>query len=250
VIEDARDHLREIKKLQKFEFVDADGKDQGINIREKARQLIELLNSDEQLNAEREKARTTRNKYSGVSAADMSSGGGGAQRRQPEVKKGFSDDDFKYAADRSRQSSQPDAVLGLTSIVGGLVSSATEYASAASKQLQSMQTLFRSRPDVLEPVGSADHLADVRLQVELGARRPHVEAAGVVGVAHPEHGAHVDDRPRRERDAVGPAPAVTAVRRSRAARRVPRHLVRRGVARRVRRWDALAGQGFPPVRRR
>ena len=34
--------------------------------------------------------------------------------------------------------------MGLTSIVGGLVSSATEYATAASKQLQSMQTLFPS----------------------------------------------------------------------------------------------------------
>ena len=41
VIEDARDHLREIKKLQKFEYVDpTDGKDQGANVREKARQLV------------------------------------------------------------------------------------------------------------------------------------------------------------------------------------------------------------------
>ena len=142
VIEDARDHLREIKKLQKFEYVDSDGKDQGINIREKARQLVELLNSDEQLNAEREKARATRNKYSGVSAAEMSSGTGGAQQR--ESRKGFSDDDFKYASDRGRQSSNTDIGMGLTSIVGGLVSSASEYAAAASKQFQSMQTLFPS----------------------------------------------------------------------------------------------------------
>ncbi|EOD18907.1 hypothetical protein EMIHUDRAFT_209558 [Emiliania huxleyi CCMP1516] len=107
VIEDAKDHLREIKKLQKFEYVDPDGKDQGVN---------------EALNAERDKARATRNKYGG----------------------GFSDEDFKYAADRDRRSSGSDPVMGLTSLVGGLVSSATEYASAASKQLQSMQTLFPS----------------------------------------------------------------------------------------------------------
>ena len=37
VIEDAKDHLREIKKLQKFEYVDPDGKDQGVNVREKAK---------------------------------------------------------------------------------------------------------------------------------------------------------------------------------------------------------------------
>ena len=33
VIEDCRDHLREIKKLQKFEYVDGDGKDCGQNVR-------------------------------------------------------------------------------------------------------------------------------------------------------------------------------------------------------------------------
>jgi len=77
VIEDAKDHLREIKKLQKFEYVDPDGKDQGVNVREKARQLVEMLTSEEALNAERDKARATRNKYGGVSAAEMSGGGGG-----------------------------------------------------------------------------------------------------------------------------------------------------------------------------
>ena len=37
VIEDARDHLRELKALQKFEAVDTEGKDTGVNVREKAR---------------------------------------------------------------------------------------------------------------------------------------------------------------------------------------------------------------------
>merc|ERR1712185_48749 len=71
VIEDARDHLREIKALQKFEFVDPEGKDSGINVREKAKQIVELLGNEEQLNAEREKARASRNRYTGVSASDM-----------------------------------------------------------------------------------------------------------------------------------------------------------------------------------
>ena len=33
VIEDCRDHLRDLKGLQKFEYVDQDGKDTGINVR-------------------------------------------------------------------------------------------------------------------------------------------------------------------------------------------------------------------------
>ena len=43
VIEDCRDHLSEIKAKLKFEFVDAEGKDCGVNVREKAKQIIELL---------------------------------------------------------------------------------------------------------------------------------------------------------------------------------------------------------------
>ena len=42
-LQDARDHLREIKRLKSFEFVNPDGKDEGVNVREKAKQLVELL---------------------------------------------------------------------------------------------------------------------------------------------------------------------------------------------------------------
>ena len=74
VIEDARDHVRDIKKMQKFEYVDADGKDCGLNVREKARQLIEILGNDEQLSAERDKARANKNKFTGTSAEDLGFG--------------------------------------------------------------------------------------------------------------------------------------------------------------------------------
>ena len=57
VIEDARDHLREIKGLQKFEYIDPEGKDSGVNVREKAKQIVELLGNEELLNEQREKAR-------------------------------------------------------------------------------------------------------------------------------------------------------------------------------------------------
>merc|ERR1719440_795358 len=53
VIEDARDHLREIKGLQKFEYIDPEGKDSGANVREKAKQIVELLGNEELLNEQR-----------------------------------------------------------------------------------------------------------------------------------------------------------------------------------------------------
>ena len=70
-IDEARDHLREIKRLQRFEYVDPDGKDCGGNVREKARQIVELLSDNEALNAERDKARSSKNKYTGVAANEV-----------------------------------------------------------------------------------------------------------------------------------------------------------------------------------
>ena len=57
-------------------------------------------------------------------------------------RKGFSDDDFKFSAERGRASSGSGS--GLTTMLGSMYSTANEYAAAANKQLASMQTLFPS----------------------------------------------------------------------------------------------------------
>ena len=127
VIEDARDHLRELKALQKFEYIDGEGKDSGVNVREKAKQIVELLNNEAQLNEERDKARGVRNRYTGVSASDM---GIQPNKSAPPAssKPGWSDDDFKFSADRSRSSSTAANSASLTSMMSGVFSTVTEYA--------------------------------------------------------------------------------------------------------------------------
>ena len=42
-IEDACAHMRELKALRHFEFVDPEGRDMGINVREKAKEVIEAV---------------------------------------------------------------------------------------------------------------------------------------------------------------------------------------------------------------
>jgi epsin len=66
VIDDARSHLTLLKMLRQFHFIDQNGKDQGINVRNRAKELAELLSDVDRIRAERKKARATRNKYSGV----------------------------------------------------------------------------------------------------------------------------------------------------------------------------------------
>jgi epsin len=66
VIDDARSHLSTIKMLRQFYFIDHAGKDQGVNVRNRAKELAELLSDVDKIRAERKKARQTKNKYIGV----------------------------------------------------------------------------------------------------------------------------------------------------------------------------------------
>ncbi|KAF1809389.1 ENTH-domain-containing protein [Eremomyces bilateralis CBS 781.70] len=66
VIDDARSHLSLMKMLRQFHFIDNNGKDQGINVRNRAKELAELLSDVERIRTERKKARANRNKYGGV----------------------------------------------------------------------------------------------------------------------------------------------------------------------------------------
>jgi epsin len=78
VIDDARSHLTLLKMLRQFHFIDQNGKDQGINVRNRAKELAELLSDVDRIRAERKKARATRNKYSGVEGGSgLGSGLGG-----------------------------------------------------------------------------------------------------------------------------------------------------------------------------
>ncbi|RYG59930.1 hypothetical protein EON64_19735, partial [archaeon] len=78
-IENCRDKLYKIRSLQDYNFYEANV-DKGQGIREKAKQLVELLNSNEMIRTEREKARALRNKFVGIDSRNATGGyaGGGS----------------------------------------------------------------------------------------------------------------------------------------------------------------------------
>lgn len=55
-----------------FVFSDENGKDQGVNVRQKVKELIEFVQDDDRLREERKKAKKNRDKYIGVSSDSMS----------------------------------------------------------------------------------------------------------------------------------------------------------------------------------
>lgn len=75
VIDDARSHLTLLKMLRQFHYIDQNGKDQGLNVRNRAKELTELLSDVDRIRAERKKARSTKSKYTGVAGGIGSSGG-------------------------------------------------------------------------------------------------------------------------------------------------------------------------------
>jgi epsin len=80
VIDDARSHLTLLKMLRQFHYIDQAGKDQGINVRNRAKELGELLGDVDRIRTERKKARATKSKYVGVEGGaglGFSSGSGG-----------------------------------------------------------------------------------------------------------------------------------------------------------------------------
>ncbi|KAI9172184.1 ENTH domain-containing protein [Paramyrothecium foliicola] len=79
VVDDARGHITLLKMLRQFHFIDQNGKDQGINVRNRAKELAELLGDVDRIRSERKKARATKNKYTGVEGG-MSFAGGSSGR--------------------------------------------------------------------------------------------------------------------------------------------------------------------------
>ena len=75
-VEDARDHMYQLRSLCDFS-AHGEGKDEGLNVREISKKIVELLGDRERLKEEREKARQNRGKFGGVGRDGMSSGGSG-----------------------------------------------------------------------------------------------------------------------------------------------------------------------------
>ncbi|ORY57761.1 uncharacterized protein BCR38DRAFT_353892 [Pseudomassariella vexata] len=66
VIDDARGHITLLKMLRQFHYIDPNGKDQGVNVRNRAKELADMLGDVDRIRTERKKARANKAKYTGV----------------------------------------------------------------------------------------------------------------------------------------------------------------------------------------
>ncbi|XP_077313437.1 epsin-1-like isoform X8 [Lithobates pipiens] len=73
VAQQCKENIYAIQTLKDFQYVDRDGKDQGVNVREKAKQLVALLKDDERLKEERAHALKTKEKLAQTSTSSSAS---------------------------------------------------------------------------------------------------------------------------------------------------------------------------------
>ncbi|XP_032397916.1 epsin-3 isoform X1 [Etheostoma spectabile] len=77
VAQQCRENAFTIQTLRDFQYMDRDGRDQGANVREKARQLVCLLRDEERLRQERSQALKTKERMAGGGSGGGGGGGGG-----------------------------------------------------------------------------------------------------------------------------------------------------------------------------
>jgi epsin len=74
-VDDARNHTHVLRSLGQFNYYEGTI-DRGLGVREKSKQLLDILGDDERIREERQKARKLRDKFGQSNA--MASGGGGS----------------------------------------------------------------------------------------------------------------------------------------------------------------------------
>ncbi|KAI4460465.1 epsin/ent-related [Holotrichia oblita] len=68
VVTSAREHIYDLRSLENYTFIDDYGKDQGVNVRHKVKELIDFIQDDDKLREERKKAKKNKDKYIGMSS--------------------------------------------------------------------------------------------------------------------------------------------------------------------------------------
>lgn len=95
VAQQCKENIFAIQTLKDFQYIDRDGKDQGINVREKSKQLVSLLKDDEQLKTERAQALKTKERMAqvatGVGSNQITFGRGSSQ---PNLSTSYSEQEY------------------------------------------------------------------------------------------------------------------------------------------------------------
>uniref|UniRef100_A0A3Q0REZ1 Epsin 2 n=1 Tax=Amphilophus citrinellus TaxID=61819 RepID=A0A3Q0REZ1_AMPCI len=153
-----KENIFAIQTLKDFQYIDRDGKDQGINVREKSKQLVVLLKDEDRLKGERSQALKTKERMAQVSTGSSHMGFGRGSS-QPNLS-------TSYSEEYGRSEGSPASYHGSTSPnVGSELEQARPQTSGEEElQLQLALAMSREAAEQEERIRRGD---DLRLQMAL-----------------------------------------------------------------------------------
>ncbi|XP_053084359.1 epsin-2 isoform X1 [Pangasianodon hypophthalmus] len=165
VAQQCKENIFAIQTLKDFQYVDRDGKDQGINVREKSKQLVVLLKDDDRLKGERSQALKTKERMAQVATSVGSSHqmGFGRGSSQPNLS-------TSYSEEYGRSEGSPASYHGSTSpnASSELEQARPQTSGEEELQLQLALAMSREAAEQEERMRRGD---DLRLQMALEESR-------------------------------------------------------------------------------
>ncbi|KAG8429519.1 hypothetical protein GDO86_009152 [Hymenochirus boettgeri] len=161
-----KENIFAIQTLKDFQYIDRDGKDQGINVREKSKQLVGLLKDDERLKGERAQALKTKERMAqvatGVGNNNQINFGRGSS--QPNLSTSYSEQDY------GKSGGSPASYHGSTSPRASSELEQARPQTSGEEELQLQLALAMSR-EVAEQEERIRRGDDLRLQMALEESR-------------------------------------------------------------------------------
>ncbi|XP_041672972.1 epsin-2 isoform X1 [Cheilinus undulatus] len=153
-----KENIFAIQTLKDFQYIDRDGKDQGINVREKSKQLVVLLKDEDRLKGERSQALKTKERMAQVSTGSSQMGFGRGSS-QPNLS-------TSYSEEYGRSEGSPASYHGSTSPNTGseLEQARPQTSGEEELQLQLALAMSREAAEQEERIRRGD---DLRLQMAL-----------------------------------------------------------------------------------
>uniref|UniRef100_A0A672RPE8 Epsin 2 n=1 Tax=Sinocyclocheilus grahami TaxID=75366 RepID=A0A672RPE8_SINGR len=165
-----KENIFAIQTLKDFQYIDRDGKDQGINVREKSKQLVVLLKDDDRLKGERSQALKTKERMAQVSTSvgsnnQISFGRGSSQ---PNLS-------TSYSEEYGKSEGSPASYHGSTSpnASSELEQARPQTSGEEELQLQLALAMSREAAEQEERMRRGD---DLRLQMALEESRKNSNA--------------------------------------------------------------------------
>ncbi|CAH6786213.1 epsin-2 isoform X2 [Phodopus roborovskii] len=179
VAHQCRENIFAIQTLKDFQYIDRDGKDQGINVREKSKQLVALLKDDERLKAERVQALKTKERMAqvatGVGSNQITFGRGSSQ---PNLSTSYSEQEYgKAGGSPASYHGSPEASLCPQHRTGAMLGQSEELQPLSQRHPCLPHLGLASRPngDWAQPCLTCDRAARAtspRVSSELEQARP------------------------------------------------------------------------------